>query len=114
VNSKLDSPFDKIAAQFARLGESLPKFPTLPKFPPLDWLDQANTIFRCAACGERVGRRRKGRHYQVPNDFTCSKHGELRDGGIGEIQAEWERRGKPEQWTVKMHPARRSASGLDD
>lgn len=92
----------------------LPKRPgfSWPTLRALDFLD-ADVIFTCAACGERVGRYRKAhktRRWQVPNDFTCSRHGRLRDDIAADIEEKWTARGKPERMTFPLRPERRGGS----
>lgn len=79
----------------ARVTEGLPRIPQLPP-----------TVFRCGPCGERVGRftpRPDRPNFQVPTDFTCSKHGPLQDPDDVWL-AEWERRGKPDRLTLRLPP----------
>lgn len=98
------SRFDSIRSKLPQPPSWLTK-PVVPEF-----LD-ADVIFICAACKERVGRYRKDherRKWQVPSDFTCSQHGPLRDDiDYDEL---WAARGKPERMTVRLRPQRRGGS----
>lgn len=67
-----------------------------------DEFHETQIVYRCATCGERVGRRR-GR-FQMPNGLTCGTHGELAGPTIGELRDEWTRRGKPDQLNLRLPP----------
>jgi len=102
-------------SRLAKVGDGiLSKFPghSITSVAAREFLD-ADVIFTCAVCGERVGRYRKAHkpmRWQVPNDFTCSRHGRLRDDTLDDIDEKWIARGKPERMTVKLRPERRGGS----
>lgn len=70
----------------------------VPELPP--------TVFRCARCGERVGRYRPGpgKSFRVPTDFTCKAHGPLQDPGAI-WGAEWTRQGRPDRLNLRLPPS---------
>jgi hypothetical protein len=87
-------------AALVQVGKDMARaLPRMPKLPP--------TQFKCAICNTHVGLfiPRQDRHnFQVPTDFTCPKHGRLREPGIERWLAAWERQGRPEWTKLKLPP----------
>ena len=71
-----------------------------------DWRRLPPTIFRCAVCGERVGRydppTGEGRQrFRMPTP-DCPTHGPLQHPTVRSWYAEWTRRGRPARLNMRL------------
>lgn len=92
VKGLLGKTLDRVAAVSGEALEGLEEF------------QDVRVIIRCGKCGRIVSRNgitwsnQRGR-------FSCKDHGPIAgEITVGELHAEWTRRGKPEAFTIKRNP----------
>jgi hypothetical protein len=104
--------FAEIQRQAAALFKSLPKVQVIEpgRFANLTD-DLPHTVFRCAACGTKVGSHhpqpqpgKRTWRFRHGEPFTCDTHGQLQDPGFDEWHEKWTRRGKPDRLNLELKP----------
>jgi hypothetical protein len=69
------------------------------------WPEMPPTLFRCDACGTKVGSHDANRtRMSDRKPLGCPTHGAMREFSLNEWLDEWVRRGKPDRLTIRLTP----------